>query len=842
MSEINIDEIVNYKQEYEKIVHKFKVQGDRLTGLCPFHDDKKESFSVDLKTGKYNCFACGESGNFINFKANILGISTKDAYKEILHEHGIEEDVKMPFTVDEYSELKKLPKDWLIETFNITNGKDRDGTSFIKMPYFNKNHDQVVFRKRYPPNAAVRFRWSNGSAGKLLMYGEWRLEKIKNQGYCILVEGESDTQSLWHLGLPALGVPGASVFKPEWVEKLKDLKLYLHIEPDKGGQTFLTQMTKKLHDGGFEGEVFRFTCDNHQVKDPSELYLKLGKDEAKEKIIGLIKSAEKIDLENLQESLPEAIEGAPINLMQPAGWIYDNRGIHKIDEKTRVPECICRTPIILTQRLKSIETGEEKIEVAFKRDNAWHTAIFNRSVIFQSKSITALADLGCTITSENAKHVVRFLEALEKENFELLKLTDSTSSFGWQTKNRFLPGHAPDLAIDIDPSLQNWANAYSKNGTLAEWLEQMKPHRKRYKFRFILSAAFTAPLLKIIKQRIFFVYNWGGSRGGKTAALKAALSVWGDPEKLMANFNATQVALERMAAFYCDLPLGIDERQLAGSKQENLEKLVYMLSSGTGRARGSKTGGVQALSTWRTVVLSTGEEPITKSNSQTGVNTRILEIVGGPFDDEAEASRMHQQAALNCGWAGPEFVGYIKNIDERSIIDRYNEIYDEIVSIAAQSNKAHIASIAAVTLADIIVSELFYKTDSSRAKENALKMAALIIKDLRDNETPDVNESAVQFIADWITMNVENFSYYENAHNPYKQFYGKIEGEIVSVLITPLREALEKAGFSYRKTLKYMADEGIIESSSQGGVKVYSTIKSFGGAKSRVIVINRAMI
>ena len=47
----------------------------------------------------------------------------------------------------------------------------------------------------------------------------------------------------------------------------------------------------------------------------------------------------------------------------------------------------------------------------------------------------------------------------------------------------------------------------------------------------------------------------------------------------MVNFNATQVGLERTAAFYCDLPLGIDERQLAGKNQEGLEKTIYMIAS-----------------------------------------------------------------------------------------------------------------------------------------------------------------------------------------------------------------------------------------------------------------------
>ena len=103
-----------------------------------------------------------------------------------------------------------------------------------------------------------------------------------------------------------------------------------------------------------------------------------------------------------------------------------------------------------------------------------------------------------------------------------------------------------------------------------------------------------------------------------------------------------------------------------------------MLANGTGRSRGSKDGGLQELRTWRSVILATGEEPIGKANSQTGVSTRVLEVVGAPFEDETSASDMHQQAALNCGWAGPAFIQYILDMGDSAIIDEYSEVLERI--------------------------------------------------------------------------------------------------------------------------------------------------------------------
>ena len=49
---LNIDNFVNYREEYSSIIKKSKISGNRLIGLCPFHNDSNPSFSVDLTTGQ----------------------------------------------------------------------------------------------------------------------------------------------------------------------------------------------------------------------------------------------------------------------------------------------------------------------------------------------------------------------------------------------------------------------------------------------------------------------------------------------------------------------------------------------------------------------------------------------------------------------------------------------------------------------------------------------------------------------------------------------------------------------------------------------------------------------
>ena len=89
MQQIDLDNLIDYAKAYADI-EGAQTRGDTLTGLCPFHGDRKPSFSVNLKNGLYKCFSCGAEGNYISYVAGRRGLSTKDAYIEILREHGLD--------------------------------------------------------------------------------------------------------------------------------------------------------------------------------------------------------------------------------------------------------------------------------------------------------------------------------------------------------------------------------------------------------------------------------------------------------------------------------------------------------------------------------------------------------------------------------------------------------------------------------------------------------------------------------------------------------------------------------------------------------------------------------
>src|SRR3954447_14620953 len=64
--------------------------GSRWSGLCPFHDERTPSFSVDGERGFYHCFGCGASGDAIGFVQEIEGLTFAEALESLADRYGVE--------------------------------------------------------------------------------------------------------------------------------------------------------------------------------------------------------------------------------------------------------------------------------------------------------------------------------------------------------------------------------------------------------------------------------------------------------------------------------------------------------------------------------------------------------------------------------------------------------------------------------------------------------------------------------------------------------------------------------------------------------------------------------
>lgn len=69
---------------YSQQLKRYTRNRTQCLALCPFHDDHNPSFSANLETGAFFCFACAASGgNVLDFFIKKSGLQFKDACKAL---------------------------------------------------------------------------------------------------------------------------------------------------------------------------------------------------------------------------------------------------------------------------------------------------------------------------------------------------------------------------------------------------------------------------------------------------------------------------------------------------------------------------------------------------------------------------------------------------------------------------------------------------------------------------------------------------------------------------------------------------------------------------------------
>jgi len=82
LSRISLSSIIGKRV---KLIKK----GRRQTGLCPFHNEKSPSFSVNDDEGYYHCFGCGVGGDAINYLRETEGLDFTEAVTRLAEMAGV---------------------------------------------------------------------------------------------------------------------------------------------------------------------------------------------------------------------------------------------------------------------------------------------------------------------------------------------------------------------------------------------------------------------------------------------------------------------------------------------------------------------------------------------------------------------------------------------------------------------------------------------------------------------------------------------------------------------------------------------------------------------------------
>lgn len=492
-------------------------------------------------------------------------------------------------------------------------------------------------------------------------------------------------------------------------------------------------------------------------------------------------------------------------------WEADDSGIFKKNGYN--DEVACPHPIMPVERLVNIDTGEEKLQLAFRKGTIWRKIIVSKTVLASSNKVTELAGSGIAVTSQNARAFIQYISDMENMNYYLIPEKKSIRRFGYIPDEGFSP-FVEGLIFDGDVNFKAMFQTVRSRGSETKWLETAAEVREMSTTaRIILAASFASVLLEPLNCLPFFVHLWGVDSGtGKTVALMVAASVWGDPAvgSYVKTFDGTVVGMEKTAAFLNNLPFCLDELQLAKDSKGRTTFDVYKLAQGVGRTRGNRSGGVDLTPTWRNCILTTGESPLTGTASGAGAVNRVIDIECKSAQAVIkDGMRISGAVKRNYGFAGRKFV---ERLYQPGVIDQVSERYRELFRILSDrdTTEKQAMAAAAIILADELACQWIFSGQQPLTIEQVSEFLA-------SKAAVSAGDRGYKYLCDWVTQNSNKLC--GRSENPNIEVLGALEDGRAYIIRSVFERILQDAGYSTAAMISYLKQSNLIETRGRANTK-----------------------
>ena len=460
----------------------------------------------------------------------------------------------------------------------------------------------------------------------------------------------------------------------------------------------------------------------------------------------------------------------------------------------------CNHPILPVMRLVNIDTGIEKLVIAYRKGKQWRHVVADKKTLASNTAILELANVGVGVTSENSKLLVQYFHDIETLNYDIIPEKNSVSRLGWIENSGFSP-YVEELVFDGDANFKTFFDSVHMGGDYGKWLELAREIRagQCITTRIILAASFASVLVKILGGLPFFVHLWGGTESGKTVGLMLAASVWANPEigRFIHTFNSTSVGREKSAAFVNSLPLVLDELQIIKDKKD-FDQNIYMLSEGAGRTRGTKTGGVDKTPTWSNCILTSGEMPLTGHLSGGGAVNRIVEIECRErlFDEPRRAA---DTVKRNYGHAGRIFVECLQQDGGFELAESVFKTNYELLGQNDTTEKQAMAA-AMILTADKLATDWVFGDNRELKTDD-------ITEFLQSKAAVSVNARAYDYLCEYVIQNKHRFC----GNSDQNEVWGLIDDGMAYIVRSVFNRICADAGFNDRSLLSWLKENDLIE-------------------------------
>lgn len=455
----------------------------------------------------------------------------------------------------------------------------------------------------------------------------------------------------------------------------------------------------------------------------------------------------------------DRIKDCPVNLHIPQDFIFSTKGVTFIKPATEKKPATyipaIKTPVVVTKRLRA--DGIKRYEVAIRICNVWEEHEVDAQVLTNARRIHELDDYGCLVA--DAGLATRFFISFLADNEHALDELKIYSKPGWNGEQFIYPTPKESSLYRVERSNIDYSAMFATNGTVEAWIKKFVEVSNRSAIhRIYIGAALAASLLYVLGLPNFWLHINGRRNLCKTPLMKFALSIFGNPEKIMRTFDASPKHLVTMAVGLNDLPQGIDEGETMNEKAMSaFQTTIYNFVAGVDGQRNQRNGDVRVTEDFRGVRISTSEQPLLRKSNKGGAYKRFIDLhLSEALFSVTEGRELHLFVARCHGHFGRLWTEYI-TAHAKEILDDFEAISKSLAEEHDDEYEtAHLLNLTACAVA-FWHFRLLLQLDTKFEKSLARADANIVLKQLPTQEEIDDTKRWIELLAGYVASHPKHF-------------------------------------------------------------------------------------
>lgn len=457
------------------------------------------------------------------------------------------------------------------------------------------------------------------------------------------------------------------------------------------------------------------------------------------------------------------------------------------------------------------------------------------------------------------KRVLEFLVLQDehKRKNNLMQDTYYSNNIGWVVYNdrKYMCYPSVETVIDTiecNCNIKKVTKAFNTKGTVQEWIDNvLKLLITSDNGKVMLISTFASLLVNLLDiHENSIIQLEGQSSTGKSGCIAGCSSVFGEESKYVQTWEATKNGAVGLFAGFGSFPLIFDDLKNVDAKlKRELPSLFYGFVQGEEKTRGTVDGSIRNSRTFNSLLITSGEYPVTDDlKGHEGATARVL-VLPGSFLPKSKANativnNIYKNSKKYYGTVGVEWCKYLVALKNSDKVKEYMELYETYREILVNKTNNNLVARKCNTIALLQVTgfllEDFFGQDFFNMEaliENLLNIVEETTKEA------DTNTNAFMDVVEQLKLKVtdENDIYNKGTcigSYRYKYNYDDNQyGEVLIVQSTILKGIIEELGYNANTTIRAWADKGYIVKDNKNKNSVQNKING-KNVRTTVLVLS----